>query len=143
MWPRRMRYELCGLFFYKPRPSTTISRLLKCCMNNPVEVYNAADEVQASLIVGMLQQNGIRAQVIGGILNAALGELPASSVSPRVWVNDSDETAARQLIETWQLQRTSEQPVTQLPGWTCPRCGTDIELGFDVCWKCLYNPAAC
>lgn len=28
-------------------------------------------------------------------------------------------------------------------GWTCPKCGEEIEQGFDVCWNCLYNPAAC
>ena len=37
---------------------------------------------------------------------------------------------------------TSTPPETVI-GWTCPKCGTDIELLRDVCWNCLYNPSAC
>ena len=112
-------------------------------MDNPVEVYNAANEVDANIVVAMLGKSGIRAQVVGGILGSALGELPAGAVSPRVWINDSDMAAARPLMEAWQAETVSARLNHQQPGWTCPRCDSEVEFGFDVCWNCLYNPSAC
>ncbi len=43
------------------------------------------------------------------------------------------------------LQKTPDRNAPSAPviGWTCPKCGTDIELLRDVCWICLYNPRAC
>ncbi len=39
--------------------------------------------------------------------------------------------------------RDTPTPPETVIGWTCPKCGTDIELLQDVCWNCLYNPSAC
>jgi|AntAceMinimDraft_11_1070367.scaffolds.fasta_scaffold04091_6 hypothetical protein len=112
-------------------------------MNNPIEIYNASDEVEASLIAAMLAENGIKAQVVGGILHSAVGGLPVGAVTPRVWANDSDAIAARELIAEYQTEKNRSGLDAVQPGWTCPKCGTEVELGYEVCWKCLYNPSAC
>ena len=63
-------------------------------------IYEPAHSIEANLIVGLLQQVGIKAHIAGEYLQGGAGELPAFGVM-RVMVEDQDAEAARQLIEEW------------------------------------------
>lgn len=70
-------------------------------------VYSAANSLEAHMIVGMLQQQGIVAHVAGEHLQSAAGELPLAGLV-RVQVNDEDHERAQQIVRAWELA----QPVT-------------------------------
>ena len=103
---------------------------------NVVEVYWAADAPQAHLVKAVLRKAGIEAQVVGEMLQAAVGELPfGPATSPRVWVAKTDEDRARAVIAEWEKERR-DQPTSGRTPWTCPHCDADVDAGFDLCWKC-------
>lgn len=111
-------------------------------MTDIVEIYNCANEPEARLLLALLAENGIEAKVVGEFLNGVGGEVPLSvHATPRIWANSVDRERARSVIAEWE--KRSREPRADVIGWTCPKCDTDIERGFDVCWNCLYNPAAC
>lgn len=108
-----------------------------------VEIYAAKNEAQAAIVVSLLAGAEIKARVMGQLLNNAAGEIPAGlTSSPRVWVADADQVQARQLIQQWEQKGRQNSPGVEI-AWTCPECETEIEVGFDLCWNCMYNPAAC
>jgi hypothetical protein len=103
---------------------------------NVVEVYWAKDAPHAHLVKTALQKAGIPAEVVGEMLQAAVGDLPwGPSTSPRVWVAKQDEARARAVIAEWERQRR-EEPDDGGVTWACPHCGAEVDAGFDVCWKC-------
>jgi hypothetical protein len=63
-------------------------------------IYEPAHSIEANLIVGLLQQAGIKAHIAGEYLQGGAGELPAFGLM-RVMVTDGDAVAARQLIDEW------------------------------------------
>jgi hypothetical protein len=103
---------------------------------NVVEVYWAKDAPQAHLVKTVLRRAGIDAQVVGEMLQQAIGELPMGpTTSPRVWVAKSDEARARAVIAEWERERRTAPAAAGAP-WTCPGCGAEVDAGFDLCWKC-------
>lgn len=63
-------------------------------------IYEPAHSIEANLIVGLLNQIGIKAHIAGEYLQGGAGELPAFGVM-RVMVEDKDAESARQLINEW------------------------------------------
>lgn len=63
-------------------------------------IYEPAHSIEANLIVGLLNQIGIKAHIAGEYLQGGAGELPAFGVM-RVMVEDKDAADARQLIDEW------------------------------------------
>jgi len=56
----------------------------------------------------------------------------------------SDANAENDSVENDPLENSDARAVPSVvPGWTCPKCGTDVEFPRDSCWNCLYNPSAC
>jgi hypothetical protein len=109
-----------------------------------VEVYVAADEPQAVLLQDLLQTQGITAQVIGSSLHSAAGEIPVGwNAMPRLWVRQPDAEQARQLLMDWEKSRNQKRAQPPAAGWTCPRCGSEVDFDFDTCWSCLYNRLSC
>ncbi|MEZ6127753.1 MAG: DUF2007 domain-containing protein [Planctomycetaceae bacterium] len=113
-------------------------------MTDIVEVYCCANETEGQLLTNMLADHGISAQLVGQLLQGAIGEIPAGpATAPRILVQASDRDHARSLIADYEARGRETRHQIPTRGWTCPRCGTDIEADFDVCWNCLYNPSAC
>ena len=105
-----------------------------------VEVYCAKNEAEARLIETMLKEAGVECRVVGQFLTGAVGEIPPGMASsPGIWVPANRLEAAREVLDNWEAARGP----FRVPSWTCPRCDTEIESGFDTCWNCLYCPAAC
>lgn len=94
-------------------------------------LYTAANLPEAHLVRGLLMAAGIEARVFNEYSPGALGELPASSAYPEIWIEeDRDAARARQVIETYERQ-------TAVSGSrTCRACGEENPAGFAICWHC-------
>jgi len=64
-------------------------------------VYRAANILEAQIVKGMLQANGIGAEVGGYYLQGGVGEV-APMDTARVYVADDDEIRARKLIQDYE-----------------------------------------
>lgn len=96
-------------------------------------LYQAASAIEAHMLVDLLKQEGLRAEIRGEHLQGAIGELPAAGLV-RLVIEEPDYVAARALIERWE----SAQPVdvaTPAPrpaasGWTRFVLGLAIGIGI-------------
>jgi hypothetical protein len=70
-------------------------------------VYNAANHIQAHMVMHVLQQAGVHAQVQGEFLQSGAGELPVGNLVG-VAVDDEDVAIAREIIEDWE--RLMQEP---------------------------------
>ena len=122
------------------------------------QAYIARDPMDAHLVRGMLESNGIDAMVQGEALWSARGELPLTPESaPSVWVSGDDHERARALISDYQREidpdrcancgyELGQSPQSICPQcgqaysapepWICPQCGEAIEGQFAECWRC-------
>lgn len=102
-----------------------------------VEVYSAANPVEAHAIRNLLEQAGIEARVVGDIIRMAGGELPLGQVTaPRIWVREADVGRAREIVRQYEALRRSGAPEDDATPWTCPQCGEEVEGSFEICWNC-------
>ena len=64
-----------------------------------VEVYSAANEVEAGAVHAALEEAGIKAKLVGNLLGNATGDLQLGfHTDPKVLVLDTDAAAAREII---------------------------------------------
>ena len=63
-------------------------------------VLHALNSVEANLVKGLLESEGIPCSVLGEFLQGAIGELPPTGLI-RVVVNEDDYEQARQIVEDW------------------------------------------
>lgn len=66
--------------------------------NGPVRVFDAQNSIEATLIVQLLADAGIRARVASDALESVSGEVPFQLVSVPVWVLRSDFDRAEAAI---------------------------------------------
>ena len=64
-------------------------------------VLHALNSIEANIIKGVLESEGINAQVVGEYLQGAVGELPANGLI-RVMVAESDYENANAIVEDWR-----------------------------------------
>jgi len=95
-------------------------------------VYTAKHPTEAHLIRGMLEAEGIRAEVKGDQLYGAFGELP---VLPTVWILDDTLAAQADRVVIDFLHGTAARKYGH-ERWTCHQCGESLEGQFTDCWKC-------
>lgn len=113
-------------------------------MTDIVEVYRCQNEAEAVILINTLLEHGIHARVVGEHLQAAIGELPPGrDTALQLWTNLADQAAARAILQEYEDGRKETSAQVPGPGWTCPRCHTNVEPPFQVCWNCLYDPSAC
>jgi hypothetical protein len=70
-------------------------------------VYNAANNIQAHIVMHVLEQAGVHALVQGEFLQSGAGELPVGNLVG-VAVDDADVEIAREIIEDWE--RLMQEP---------------------------------
>ena len=100
------------------------------------KVFIAQHPTEAHLVRGMLEANGIAAEVQGESLFSARGETPATSETlPTVWVPD-DEDAERALVILAAYEPRTATAGNQSTEWICPACSERIESQFTECWHC-------
>lgn len=98
------------------------------------QVFVAQHPTEAYLIKGVLEANGIVAEVHGESLFAARGEAPATPETlPTVWVvDDGDVARAHSILAANGSARVQSDGAT----WTCRTCGESVEGQFTECWRC-------
>lgn len=106
-------------------------------MSSPerAEVYAARDEIDATLVRSMLSESGIQAQIVGGQIVGAVGEVPAGLPSaPRVWVSIDEADQARELIRDMEHKRRQHADTDAV--WNCAGCNEEVTVDFEICWNC-------
>jgi Putative prokaryotic signal transducing protein len=82
-------------------------------------VYEAANAVEAHMLMDLMQQEGLSPQLLGAHLQSAIGELPAGGLV-RLVIADDEYAQARAVIERWEATEVSQTPrATAKPssGW--------------------------
>ena len=101
-----------------------------------LKVYTAESLVDAKLVVDLLNQAGVPAELFNSNASGALGELPV--VYPEVWIKrDLDETKAGRILQPF-IDSVVSGPEKTLP-LTCNACGESNPHSFEICWQCR-NP---
>ena len=105
-------------------------------MNVMIEVYRAANPIDAHVLRGVLEAEGIEAAVIGEDAFSLRGGTPLTTETlPRVAVaREEDVERARAIVESFD--RHTPTPTPAEPLWLCAGCGELIEGQFETCWKC-------
>lgn len=76
-------------------------------------IFEAANTVEAHMILHLLEQQGISGRIEGEFLQGAIGELPAAGMI-RVLVSDEDYDAARAIVDGWdKAQPAATKQVVQ------------------------------
>ncbi len=70
-------------------------------------LYQASNAVEAHMILDLLKQEGLSAQIHGEYLQGAIGELPAAGLV-RLVIDESDFAQAHDLIERWEATQVKE-----------------------------------
>ena len=100
------------------------------------KIYTATNPVDAHLLKGVLESEGIPAVVQGEFLWNTRGEVPISAeTSPSVWViDDMDYDRAVELVKVFQY--SAEGIDSASPEWQCDKCNESNEGQFTECWHC-------
>jgi hypothetical protein len=97
------------------------------------QLHAAKHALEAHLVKGFLESNGIAAVVRGEFLTGGWGELPVDVCS--VWIEDDRlYERAQALLRTFLRGDLAREFRAQ--GWRCPKCGETLEGQFTECWSC-------
>jgi hypothetical protein len=99
-------------------------------------VFVAQHHAEAHLVTGLLQSNGITAEVRGEALFTTI-EAPSviPGAAPEVWVaNFAQVPLALDLVN--RFSRGEAMPGESGPNWQCPKCSETLEAQFTECWNC-------
>ena len=101
-------------------------------------VYQAANSIEAHMIVHLLEQAGVEAHVQGEHLQSGAGELPVGLVA--VAVPDEDVEAARAVITEWESRSTPGSREASPPPKYAPMLSflVGAMLSGGIVWA-LYN----
>ena len=102
----------------------------------PTKVFVAQHHAEAHLVSGLLQANGIVAEVRGEALFTTI-EAPSviPGAAPEVWVsNPAHVPLALDLVR--RFSRGEALPGSLGPPWQCPKCSETLEAQFTQCWNC-------
>ncbi|MGI9292279.1 MAG: DUF2007 domain-containing protein [Gammaproteobacteria bacterium] len=72
-----------------------------------IAVYEAANTVEAHMIVHLLEQSDIEAKIDGEYLQGAMGELPAAG-NVKVKVSQNNAREAKEIIAEWEANQPTE-----------------------------------
>ena len=99
-------------------------------------VYVAGNPAEAHLVQGLLDAEGIAAEVRGEELFGIRGGTPATpETAPSVWViDDADEPRALAIAKGYEQSNAAAASVAV--EWTCAICGETNDPEFGLCWKC-------
>lgn len=102
--------------------------------NTYVQVYRAANSVEAHVLRGTLENHGIPVRIVGEGLSSGIGQLPLEVVEVVVQVPSGYRDLARQLVEDYERRR--QEPAGNSSDWSCARCDERCPDEFAVCWNC-------
>lgn len=97
-------------------------------------VHRGTDPIEASLLEGMLQNEGIPATVTGADLVGGYSGVP-KVCDVRLLVPARYRAAAAEVLEQYRQRRPTEAE------WTCAGCGEVNAATFESCWNCGHERA--
>ncbi|RUO25864.1 hypothetical protein CWE09_03810 [Aliidiomarina minuta] len=97
------------------------------------QVYSAANPMEAELLVGLLQHQGIQAGVRSQGMVGGIGELPLDALHTPVLVEPDEFQRARELMLNYESKQN------QIDEWRCAHCGEENGANFEVCWQCGHS----
>lgn len=104
------------------------------------EVYRAKNLPEAYLVRGLLATIGVDAFIDGDCLQGGLGELPVGWLtSPRVVVEESQATAAREILIRTQSQLRQRRDEGFAADSHCLACGTSMSDDEVSCAQCGWT----
>ncbi len=94
------------------------------------KLYTAGDIIEAQLLHGLLQVQGIASVIKNEDLQSGAGELPFVEMWPEVWIiEQKDWFFATRVLESFK-------PLNTLEDWMCARCSLANPGTFETCWSC-------
>ena len=81
-------------------------------------------------IKNILYDEGIECLIKNEFSAGGAGDLAPFDTWPELWVNDSEEGKARDLVEL---------NISKVPSgkeWICTSCGEMNDFNFQICWQC-------
>lgn len=106
------------------------------------KLYDAANGVEAHMVVDLLTQEGIAARTDGEYLQGAVGGLPVSG-NVRVMVAEDQYDAARAVIERWDAgQPAAPTPAPQRASGHWPYFIGGAIIGVVACFAYLRSPVS-
>lgn len=105
-------------------------------------VYEAANPVEAHMVLDLLQQQGLSGRIDGEYLQGGVGELPAAGLV-RVVVDEADYATARSVVDAFEAAQPPSSTATQ----PAPRpsrtawAGLGLVVGALLTWGALRVPA--
>lgn len=93
-----------------------------------IQVY--ASEFEAQAACNFLEEKGIVAFIDGANGQTALSYIGPALAGVKLLVADSNAERAMQALAT------RDQNDENLGPWTCRTCFSEVDEGFEVCWKC-------
>jgi hypothetical protein len=98
-----------------------------------LKVFVARNPVEAHLVLGLLEGEGIRGEVRGEALFTTLqGGAAAEGLLPAVWIEREQQgPAALEALARYQARGAEGAG----PSWQCC-CGEAHEAQFTHCWRC-------
>lgn len=112
--------------------SIKFNTLLKWAHNcHMLKIYSATNLPEAHLLLSLLQQAGVSAQILNTYAQGASGEIPFEQAYPQIWLEDArDKVLAEKIINKYE----ATPPNTE---WIyCRGCGERNPANFEFCWQC-------
>lgn len=99
-------------------------------MKDWIKLITAENPVEAGFLSGLLESEGIDTRLRNMELWTAAVEIYfAAGARPSVWVRECEANQARRVLD--QRDRSNSGS-----GWTCRRCGEELDGQFTTCWHC-------
>lgn len=100
-------------------------------MSRMIKIYSASNLPEAHLLVNLLQQAGIAAQILNSYAQGASGEIPFEQAYPQIWLEDErDKSLAERIISKYESTPSDTEWVF------CRQCGERNPANFELCWHC-------
>ncbi|TCS43303.1 DUF2007 domain-containing protein [Reinekea marinisedimentorum] len=81
-------------------------------------IYEAANSIEAHLILNLLEQSHLSARIDGEYLQGGVGDLQAIGIV-RVMVDEADYDAAKEIVDHWDASQPEPDATNQIsaPGY--------------------------
>jgi hypothetical protein len=97
-------------------------------------VYTHENKLIVENARNLLNAEGIESVMRNEFSGGGAGDLPPSETWPELWVEESQYSQAKAIIDKFILAPAGAP-------WTCNVCGEMNEASFEICWKCQTERA--
>jgi hypothetical protein len=101
-----------------------------------VAIFETA--VEASPARAMLEAEGIQTYLQGEVTGYMLWYMWPGLGGVKLQVENKDVQQATELLRKYldEAENEEDAKTSHVPNWVCPRCGAEVDAGFEICWSC-------